>query len=86
MMTGRHSQHETILERDFSTSVKPPIHNTSCHTRKCDTSNVMNTATLCSPVVRNMALILNGWVSAISSQVVEIIKNWRKSNKIPISL
>lgn len=71
--------------RDFSTSVRPPIHNTSCHTRKCDTSNVINTASASSPDVRNIALILSDWASAISSQVFTTVRNWRKSNIIPIS-
>lgn len=72
-------------ERNFSTSVRPLIHNTSCHTRKRDTSNVMNAASASSPDVRNIALILSDWASAISSQVFTTIRNWRKSNIIPIS-
>ena len=61
------------LERDFSTSVKHPIHNTSCHTRKCDTSKVMNSATVTLLALENIAPILNGWANAISSHQISPI-------------
>lgn len=74
--------HINNWERDFSTSIKLSIHNTSSHTRKCDNSSVMNIVSVSSPDGRNTALILNGWVSAILSQLFKTIRNWRKSNKI----
>lgn len=52
------------LGKRFLHICKTPIHNTSCHTRKCDTSKVMNSATVTLLALGNKALILNGWVNA----------------------
>lgn len=41
-------------------SVKTPIDNTSCHTRKYDTSKVMNNASVNDLALENTALILSG--------------------------